>query len=49
MPIVASALESSKLVKRSTLKVYPRAPHGLAQPPTHKDKFNADPMAFIGA
>ena len=45
VPIGASALLSSKLVKDATLKVYPGAPHGL--PTTHKDQFNADLLAFI--
>ena len=33
VPIGAAALESSKIVKDSTLKVYPGTPHGLAQTP----------------
>jgi non-heme chloroperoxidase len=45
VPIGASAMLSSKLVKGATLKVYPGAPHGLAT--THKDEFNADLVAFI--
>jgi non-heme chloroperoxidase len=45
VPIGASALLSSKIVKRATLKVYPGAPHGL--PSTHKDQVNADLLAFI--
>jgi non-heme chloroperoxidase len=45
VPIGASALLSSKLVKGSTLKVYPGAPHGL--PATLKDQVNADLLAFI--
>ena len=47
VPIGASALLSSKLVKDATLKVYPGAPHGLFA--THKDQFNADLLAFISA
>jgi non-heme chloroperoxidase len=47
VPIGASALKSSKIVKDATLKVYPGAPHGLAT--THKDEFNADLLAFIRA
>jgi non-heme chloroperoxidase len=47
VPIVASALKSSKLVKDATLKIYPGAPHGLTT--THKDQFNADLLAFISA
>jgi non-heme chloroperoxidase len=49
VPIGASALESSKLVKEATLKVYPGAPHGLAQLPAYKDTFNQELMAFINA
>ena len=45
VPIDASAMLSSKLVKQSTLKVYPRASHGIAS--THQDQFNADLLAFI--
>jgi non-heme chloroperoxidase len=45
VPIGASAIRSSKLVKTATLKVYPRAPHGLAY--THKDQLNADLLAFL--
>jgi non-heme chloroperoxidase len=45
VPIGAAALKSSKLVKGSTLKIYPGAPHGLAT--TLQDEFNADLLAFI--
>jgi non-heme chloroperoxidase len=44
VPIGASALLSSKIVKGATLKIYPGAPHGL--PSTHKDQLNADLLAF---
>jgi non-heme chloroperoxidase len=47
VPIGASALLSSKIIKGSTLKIYPGAPHGLCS--THKDKVNADLLAFIKA
>jgi len=47
VPIGASALLSAKLVKGATLKVYPGAPHGLCS--THKDKVNADLLAFLKA
>jgi non-heme chloroperoxidase len=50
VPIDASGRASAKLVKGSKLIVYPGAPHGLAD--THKDKLNADLLAFakgIGA
>ncbi|MGH3687409.1 MAG: alpha/beta fold hydrolase [Pseudonocardiaceae bacterium] len=49
VPIGASALLSSKLVKDSTLKVYPGGPHGLASVGVYKDQFNADLLAFIRA
>jgi non-heme chloroperoxidase len=47
VPIGASAMMSSKLVKNSTLKVYQGAPHGLTD--THKDRLSADLLAFIRA
>ena len=45
VPIAASAMRSSKIVKDATLKVYKGAPHGLCT--THKDQANADLLAFI--
>jgi len=45
VPIGASAMLSSKIVERATLKVYPGAPHGLCS--THKDQVNADLLSFI--
>ena len=45
VPIGAAGLASAKLVKNNKLIVYPGAPHGLTD--THKDKFNADLLAFI--
>lgn len=45
VPIGASALQSSKLVKGATLKVYPGAPHGMCS--TLKDQVNAELLAFI--
>jgi non-heme chloroperoxidase len=47
VPIGASALLSSKIVKGSTLRVYPGAPHGVCS--THKDRINADLLAFLQA
>jgi non-heme chloroperoxidase len=44
VPIAASGLMSSTLVKGSTLKIYKGAPHGLAE--THKDQLNADLLEF---
>jgi non-heme chloroperoxidase len=49
VPIGASALESSKLVKDATLTVYPGAPHGLASVSPYREKFNADLLSFIRA
>jgi non-heme chloroperoxidase len=45
VPIGAAALRSSKLVKGSTLKVYPGFPHGMCQ--VKHDQINADLYAFI--
>jgi non-heme chloroperoxidase len=45
VPIGAAAMASAKLVKNSRLLIYPGAPHGL--PTTHKDKLNADLLAFL--
>ena len=45
VPIVASAMKSSKIVKGAQLKVYPGAPHGLTS--TLKDEFQADLLAFL--
>jgi non-heme chloroperoxidase len=47
VPIADSALLSSKIVKDATLKVYPGAPHGLAQTTAYKDTFNTDLLNFI--
>jgi non-heme chloroperoxidase len=45
VPIGASALLSSKLVKGAILKIYPGAPHGMCT--TLKDKVNEELLAFI--
>ena len=45
VPITDSALLSSKLIRKATLKVYPGAPHGLMA--THRDQFNSDLLSFI--
>jgi non-heme chloroperoxidase len=45
VPIGASALLSSRIVKGSMLTVYPGAPHGLCS--THKNQANADLLAFF--
>ena len=45
VPYEAAGVSSAKLVKGSTLKIYPGAPHGLTD--THKDQLNADLLAFL--
>jgi non-heme chloroperoxidase len=45
VPIAASALPSSKLIKGAILKVYPGAPHGMMV--THNDQLNNDLLAFV--
>src|SRR5262249_43447812 len=45
VPIGASAMLSSKIVKDAKLKVYQGAPHGMCT--THKAEVNADLLAFI--
>lgn len=47
VPIGASALETSKIVKHAELMVYEGADHGLTQ--THQDRFNKDLLQFIQA
>lgn len=45
VPIVAAAMQSSKLVKGAKLKIFPGAPHGMCT--TLKDEINADLLAFL--
>ena len=45
VPIGASALLSAKLVKGSTLQIYPGFDHGMCS--THKDQINAALLAFL--
>jgi non-heme chloroperoxidase len=45
VPIDVGGRASAKLIKGAKLIVYPGAPHGLTD--THKDKVNADLLAFI--
>jgi non-heme chloroperoxidase len=47
VPIGASAMLSSKLVKGSTLKVYPGLSHGMCT--INKDQINTDLLTFINA
>jgi len=45
VPIVASAMLSSKIVKNATLKVYKGAPHGVCT--THKNQVNEELLGFF--
>ena len=45
VPIQASGKLSAKLVAKATLKVFPGAPHGLAE--THRDQLNEELLAFL--
>ncbi len=45
VPIGASAMLSSKMIKNAQLEVYKGAPHGMCS--THKDQVNADLLSFI--
>jgi non-heme chloroperoxidase len=45
VPIAASALLSSKIIKNATLKVYKGAPHGMCT--TLKDRVNEELLGFI--
>lgn len=47
VPIVASALLSSKIIKNATLKVVKGAPHAMCT--THKDEVNEHLMGFLRA
>jgi non-heme chloroperoxidase len=47
VPIADSALLSSKLLKKGTLKIYKGFPHGMAT--THADVINADLLEFFKA
>lgn len=44
VPIDAAGRASAEIVKHAVLKVYPGAPHGIAD--THKDRLNADLLEF---
>jgi non-heme chloroperoxidase len=45
VPIASSALRTKELVKNSKIHIYQGAPHGLTA--THRERFNADLLAFI--
>jgi non-heme chloroperoxidase len=45
VPYRDAALLSAKLLKNSTLKIYPGFPHGMLT--THADAINQDLLAFV--
>jgi non-heme chloroperoxidase len=45
VPYADASVKSAKLVKNSTLKIYPGAPHGLTG--AHEQEFNDDLLAFL--
>jgi non-heme chloroperoxidase len=45
VPVADSALLSSKLLRKGTLKIYPGFPHGMCT--THADTINRDLLAYI--
>ena len=47
VPFDDSSKLSAQLIKDATLKVYPGAPHGLANTTAYKDTLNSDLLAFL--
>ena len=47
VPLDDSGRLSAQIVKGSTLKIYPGAPHGLANTTAYRDTLNADILAFL--
>jgi non-heme chloroperoxidase len=47
VPIDDSGRRSAQIVKGATLKVYPGAPHGLANTTAYRDTLDADILAFL--
>jgi non-heme chloroperoxidase len=45
VPIGASAMLSSRLIKNATLRIYQGAPHGMCT--TLKDQVNAEVLEFL--
>ena len=45
VPIQAAGIKSAQILSRSTLKVYPGAPHGLCG--AYEQEFNTDLLSFI--
>ena len=49
VPFHDSSALSAQIVKDSTLKVYPGAPHDLANTTAYQDAFNTDLLDFLKA
>lgn len=49
VPIEATGRKSAQIIPDATLKVYEGGSHGIALVPGHKEKFNADLLAFLGS
>jgi non-heme chloroperoxidase len=47
VPVADAAPLAAKLLRSSTLKIYPRLPHGICT--THADLVNAELLSFISA
>lgn len=47
VPLDDSSRLSAQLIKNGTLKIYPGAPHGLANTTGYKDIFNNDLLGFL--
>lgn len=47
VPLDDSGRLSVQILKDATLKIYPGAPHGLANTTAYKDMLNADLLAFL--
>jgi non-heme chloroperoxidase len=47
VPIDDSGRLSAQIVKDATLKIYPGAPHGLANTIAYKDALNNDLLDFL--
>ena len=47
VPLDDSSRLSAQLIKDATLKIYPGAPHGLANTTAYKNTLNTDLLAFL--
>jgi non-heme chloroperoxidase len=47
VPLDDSGRLSAEIIKDATLKIYPGAPHGLANTTAYKDTLNNDLLAFL--